>query len=601
MIKKILQSMKSRKISIMMVLVIFAFVGLCFADNPSSENSLTKIITWIIWSLSWLWIIFANLAGKFMTNSVVYGSFLNLDAFFIRWWDFMRNIANFTLVFLLIYKIVEALIISKETTKLKEAIKKTLIAGVLIQASWFLIWATLDVSTILISSLGTIPAQVISSNKSLEKELTNNLQNLIKDKSQFIIDSEGISIEPKWWEKITKDNITSLVDTILPTEKSLSGPLLFLGISVMRLQDKAIPKYEDNFSEFLLSLTTSFVLLVVFTLIMFLLFVFNFLRVFALWVVIPLSPLLILIKVMDVRIKSEGWFKWFFDITNAIKLIFMPVVFVIYLSVVMIFLISIKGILSSGNIGTFYDPQSDVSISEEVYTQWENTWKKSSFEVGEIFSFTMKSTKDTFADILLFIFTIFLLWKLVMMTFQQKTGFSFIDNTMKGLTDISSKLITSVPVIPIGWKGNLSLGWIKQWLNGLENPKFLSDERTRQRGNIDSLFWNKWIEERAKVLIDKKDARAFYDDATTRKELIEFYGGEWYRLSTMPLIVDWVKQHKFSNSNTDIIMGVNLPTQINIAGNAKNTVDILRGFGFDDSWEYEWNVKSNTPSPTPPA
>lgn len=46
---------------------------------------------------SWIWILFANLVGKLMTNSFVYGEAINLDVFLWKIWQISRNIANFAI------------------------------------------------------------------------------------------------------------------------------------------------------------------------------------------------------------------------------------------------------------------------------------------------------------------------------------------------------------------------------------------------------------------------------------------------------------------------------------------------------------------------
>jgi hypothetical protein len=51
----------------------------------------------------------ANLAGKLMTNDIVYGSFLHLDASLWTLWNIMKNFANFALGFMVIFAVVKNL------------------------------------------------------------------------------------------------------------------------------------------------------------------------------------------------------------------------------------------------------------------------------------------------------------------------------------------------------------------------------------------------------------------------------------------------------------------------------------------------------------
>lgn len=203
-------------------LVGIVFSPLCFAQDvtSSSVSSIGTLFQGIISSLSWLWIIFAVMAGKFMTNSVVYGSFLHLDQFFFHWWGLMRDIANFSLFGILLYQIIKAMI-SGAAAKFKNIIKNVLIAGVAIQASWFLTGALLDFSTVLVASFGTLPSQVISSNKSLQKDFSTTMQDLLKKKTTLYVDS--MDTNNKYTKKdINEDEVKNMLDTITPTHNSLS-------------------------------------------------------------------------------------------------------------------------------------------------------------------------------------------------------------------------------------------------------------------------------------------------------------------------------------------------------------------------------------------
>ncbi|MBO4203613.1 hypothetical protein J5893_02140 [bacterium] len=50
---------------------------------------------------------------------------------------------------------------------------KLLVAGIAIQSSWFLISATIDVSTIGMSAVGALPSHLISSNSKMSGPLLN--------------------------------------------------------------------------------------------------------------------------------------------------------------------------------------------------------------------------------------------------------------------------------------------------------------------------------------------------------------------------------------------------------------------------------------------
>ena len=73
-----------------------------------------------------------------MTNDRVYGSIVHMDIYLWKIRNIMKNFANFALAGIVLFNVIKNLV-GKEKTSLKDIITKTLIAGILIQASWFLV------------------------------------------------------------------------------------------------------------------------------------------------------------------------------------------------------------------------------------------------------------------------------------------------------------------------------------------------------------------------------------------------------------------------------------------------------------------------------
>ncbi len=530
-----------------------------------------------------------------MTNSVVYWSFLHLDAFFINWWNLVRNFANFWLAFLLVYQIFQALL-TKKTTEFKNVIKRVLVAGVLIQMSWFLIGAMLDVSTILVSSIGTFPWQVLVKNSSFRQDLESEMKKIAEDKVEIIIkEDSSLEYEEKPLSLDTKDDINWFVDTILPNENSLSGPLLFLGLSMMDIQNDSLPHYNENLRKFFEDLTISGIKILAFSVMLLLLFIFNFLRVFALWIVIPLSPILILLKVMKIKIPDGEWgLKWIFDVMNIIKLIFMPVIFVTYLSVVIMFLVSMKGVIQSRNMEWFYDEQSQVGIKEYEGNRdgadgESEKYTTSTLSVGNLFSWTMVGLKNGFSELLLFLFTILLLWKLIILTFQQKTGIAFIDNTMKGLTGAAEKMLTSIPFIPAG--GGLSLRWVSKTFDKVQSGDIhvLNKMQSEQDNRVRALLGLDDITTVWSRLANDVDPGKFYNDSKTRQELISYYTTQKSTrdIKDMPVFMEWFKKHAvwtpYTWGRPTDLQKVKIASWKNIS-----VSKVLQEFRFNSDGKYVW-------------
>ena len=128
--------------------------------------------------------ILAILAGKLMTNDRVYASIIHMDIYLWKIWNIMKNFANFALVGIVLYNIIQN-IVGKDKINIKDIITKTLVAGILIQASRFLVGALVDISTIATSAVGSFPSSFLHS--------STDLQKYIKDKARatptrFLVD-----------------------------------------------------------------------------------------------------------------------------------------------------------------------------------------------------------------------------------------------------------------------------------------------------------------------------------------------------------------------------------------------------------------------------
>ncbi len=108
--------MKRKHLIISMCVI--AIVGLVLIDPSFAENvadaaketakntkpnsllkNLPELLHWIVGILSWAWVGFATLAGKLMTNDLVFGGAFHMDKYLIQMSVIMRNLANFGLGF----------------------------------------------------------------------------------------------------------------------------------------------------------------------------------------------------------------------------------------------------------------------------------------------------------------------------------------------------------------------------------------------------------------------------------------------------------------------------------------------------------------------
>lgn len=147
-------------------------------EYVSFANILVQMLYLILWPL----LVVAWLA---LDNTLVYGSIFYLDAPLWKFWNMMKNFANFTLGFLVLYEVLKHLF-SNGWANPKKIITNTLIAGVLIQVSWFLLAAVIDISTVMTYAVWGMPITILKSTELGNKKVLWFYSELDLDKYQDI-------------------------------------------------------------------------------------------------------------------------------------------------------------------------------------------------------------------------------------------------------------------------------------------------------------------------------------------------------------------------------------------------------------------------------
>jgi hypothetical protein len=135
-------------------------------ESLQKTKSMLDIIWKMIYMLSRPIIV---IAWKAMDNSLVYWSIFNLDAPLWKFWNIMKNFANYALWFILLFNILKSLFSVKwiDKTIIVWIVWKILIAGILIQASRFLLSAVIDISTIATYAVGWMPLTILKNSNLL--------------------------------------------------------------------------------------------------------------------------------------------------------------------------------------------------------------------------------------------------------------------------------------------------------------------------------------------------------------------------------------------------------------------------------------------------
>ena len=468
----------------------FVFVSLTFAaESPTQKiDDLAEIIHFIVSFLSRWRALLATLAGKLMSNDLIYWSFMNLDIFLWKIWNIMKNFANYTLWFMFLYMIIKS-IISKDWANdiIKNKLVWFVLAWVLIQASWFLIWAVVDISTIAVTAISAIPGQIIQSDVWLQRKLAylniwwgvsipstwkitswmvmtfDPNRKVDKDKLFWFITTEYKTLS----EPITQDNYT---DMFLPSYDTIAWPLIFFGTSIFQFQDYSFSNPQTKSSrKWLMEFSINLIIILMYSLAMFALVIINFFRMFYLWIVIIFSPFIILLWVFGkMKIIDTAKIKWLdqISISNVFKLIFKPVIFMAYISIMMIFVIWLRAILVPMN-------GWEVKINDEITMNSQETidpsWVKSydsSIKSEWIFHFAVNWAKKSIADLIVCFVTLFLMRFLIKTAVSSWSWIASLDKRLEGMTKSAEKLAWEMPIVPIGswvwvnsvfWKGSDSL------------------------------------------------------------------------------------------------------------------------------------------------
>lgn len=130
------------------------------------DNIFETIYQWLGVVLNIIYIItlpLLTIAGKAMDNSMVYGEFINLDRALYMLWNISRTFANFAIGWVFLYKIIKYIFIKTDSDigDFKPMIIKSLGAVLGINFSRFILWALLDLSTILIYSVWSMPLNLL--------------------------------------------------------------------------------------------------------------------------------------------------------------------------------------------------------------------------------------------------------------------------------------------------------------------------------------------------------------------------------------------------------------------------------------------------------
>lgn len=451
--------------AICLFFIIWFFIGIpVFAQNQTTTTTQDSIrffgvaIETILSLLSRLWIFLASIAGKLMTNDRVYGSAFHLDIYLWKLWNIMKNFANFALAALVLVEVVK-IAIGKSKEWVSKIFVNTLIAAVLIQASWFVMWAVIDISNITVSAVGSFPRIFMQEDENIKKEIENVASGFHQFSYEIDLANNKTIRNPSNTD-LTQDQKNNLIQSILPDTNSVSGPLIFMWASIFRFNEATSIVWLEkvDWGTITLSITMKLLVIVFYTIALLFLVVANIIRIWFLWMFIVLSPIIVLYLTF-LKKWSDGITKYF-DISSVLKSIFKPTIFVWYISLMLIVLLLVKTFLL-GNPDTeiwWVQISADKGVSKFAISDIWNVEIK-----WNLFADNISKGQSTFSEIVVFLLWIFLMRQLVKLALKDDWPVWKAMDSIWINYDLMKWAMSNMPVLPWGfWIGNYKNALTKQ-------------------------------------------------------------------------------------------------------------------------------------------
>lgn len=507
---------------VVMIACVMCFSDWSFAEYGEQLEDLWMGLNYIVSVLSWSWILFAKLAWTFLTNKWVYGWILWWDVLLWRFWNVVKNIANFGLWFYFVYEIFKGFIDFKRqiTDNLKKKILWLLVAWVWIQASWFLTAVVVDVSTITLSAAGAFPEQVISDNSFVQEKIKQNLDEyLTGSKGQrnqpMVVNGEEISVFPKSegvseFVDVNKVKLEDpkrfedLVSALMPNPDNISWPLYYLWLSILK-STNCVPSLvtDENAGakKMIFAILINGWTTVIFAIEMIVLCILALMRLLYLWMFIILSPLAVLLEC----IKRSSWNLWTQGDSFVSKLmkqinlksffinVFKPTIIVLWFWVAILFATLMKGVVND----SVWRPTTVGSVEFSDTTMDSN-----------LVEFTLLNAWKPILEIILSIITVLLVYFIIKFAVQMWKWDDFVSKRIWEVQKVFGEALSSLPLLPVAWydkDGVKTTHWIwakdvfdvtswksnvlRQWIEYRQRD--ITDEYNEQVGLVDSLFNNK--------------------------------------------------------------------------------------------------------------
>jgi hypothetical protein len=365
-----------------------------------------------------------------------------------------------------------------------------------------------DISTIWISTVASFPMTFIQNSTEIKNTLIE--WNWDIQKYDYLIDN---------WQIVTIKNTTIKYDDFLknmmPKYDSVSWPLILLGFNVFRFQD--FMTIKDWANPDIRNMTIDFLLktfiIILFTVALLLLIIANIIRIWLLWCFIMIGPILVLTEVLKKWWGDSKWFLWeTFNFKALINTVFKPIVYVVSLSLMLIFSLIIKWVLS-------WSQTTDING-----VNFSLIWNESSINVEwisntKLMTNVVEKWQSAFADLIVMCLTLFIMWSLVMFTLKWSGPINKAMDAIWLDKKTLEKLVKNIPLFT-------GPDWEKYWADQFRKSKQAIINKT-----LEGVWIEKW-----------RDGRSWSEDRKWQEQLSWLIAWTW----------NWNKKYE-----NDLYMSIN--------------------------------------------
>lgn len=386
----------------------------------NATNQTTYLASVLVHLMSWAWSIPAMLAGELMSNDLIYGQLVGLEHYFYQFWTLMRTIANFALVAIVVMVIGKVVMWGGEAGKIIRTYGvRLLAAGVLINFSWFIMWALVDVSTIMIAWVWQIGQKAMTLEMWSDLASATALIQAIPD--EIHIDKNGCLSNKSVASTKTNKTWTNIIEK----RNEITWPLIFLGAGVMKFHAYSMNIGCDSttvwdFGKLTLKGIMQIFLMAMFVIPLVVLAAYNLFRLIYIWGWIIFSPLIVLANLFDTELKLSEDIKKAISLDTIISGLLQPVFTVWALVVGMMFVMALYHAMDFKNTQTLDNTVANlVNKKTDSKLSFDSNDELGSVTIIDAVIDDPTSTLWWWLGYLLVSFaTCFVLWMLVKMSFS---------------------------------------------------------------------------------------------------------------------------------------------------------------------------------------